>query len=417
MSKSHDQGTITVDAPSSNPGSESPRGNSGGSGGNKGNNGSHNNNKGNSSVVSRAAGDTLARSFGINPQEFTGYYIDGNGDIIAEVSLSSPAVPTVDGYRVGVNLGPLPPGLIPNNNGTTNNGKKAGSNPGGLVTISFRGDTSDARIAALNKIISANAPLVNSGHSGQRIVRAKQATWLAQAELVVINNARKQKDAEDRARKEQEELARQREKEAAEKASAERETLSKTSGLIADVGDRMGEYLGDKYKSLANEIANDIKNFQGKNIRSYDQAMASLSKVTSNPAMKINKADKDAIVNAWKHVDAQDMANKLSNLGKAFKIADRVMKVEKVRQKSIEGYETGNWGPLILEVESWVLGGIAASLALGFFSATIGLALLYAGVPAIAVGISGIMFAAIVGALIDDNVADKLNQQIIRPAN
>lgn len=74
------------------------------------------------------------------------------------------------------------------------------------------------------------------------------------------------------------ELARQREKEAAKKASAERETLSKTSGLIADVGDRMGEYLGDKYKSLANEIANDIKNFQGKNIRSYDQAMASLSR-------------------------------------------------------------------------------------------------------------------------------------------
>ncbi|MCV5934676.1 colicin-like pore-forming protein, partial [Escherichia coli] len=85
----------------------------------------------------------------------------------------------------------------------------------------------------------------------------------------------------------------------------------------------------------------------------------------SNPGFKFNRADSDALANVWRSIDAQDMANKLGNISKAFKFADVVMKVEKVREKSIEGYETGNWGPLMLEVESWVLSGIASAVALG----------------------------------------------------
>ncbi|EJX9410526.1 colicin immunity protein [Salmonella enterica] len=197
----------------------------------------------------------------------------------------------------------------------------------------------------------------------------------------------------------------------------EKEVLAKTSELIISMGDKVGEYLGVKYKALAKEIAGEIKNFQGKKIRSYDDAMASLNKITSNPAMKINQADRDALVNAWKYVDAQDMANKLGNLSKAFKVADVVMKIEKIREKSIEGYETGNWGPLMLEVESWVLSGIASAVALGVFSATLGVYALSLGAPAIAVGIVGILLAAVVGALIDDKFADALNNEIIKPAH
>ncbi|EHO4426229.1 colicin immunity protein [Salmonella enterica] len=197
----------------------------------------------------------------------------------------------------------------------------------------------------------------------------------------------------------------------------EKEVLAKTSELIISMGDKVGEYLGVKYKALAKEIAGEIKNFQGKKIRSYDDAMASLNKITSNPAMKINQADRDALVNAWKHVDAQDMANKLGNLSRAFKVADVVMKIEKIREKSIEGYETGNWGPLMLEVESWVLSGIASAVALGVFSATLGALALSLGAPAIAVGIVGILLAAVVGALIDDKFADALNNEIIKPAH
>lgn len=144
--------------------------------------------------------------------------------------------------------------------------------------------------------------------------------------------------------------------------------------------------------------------------------MKSLNKITANPAMKINKADKDAIVNAWRHVNANDMANKLGNLSKAFKTADVVMKVEKVRQKSILGYETGDWGPLMLEVESWVISGLAASLALGLFAAILSL-LPISGLPLAAITIVGIITVGFLASKIDDKVVDKINNEIIRPAH
>ncbi|WP_139552946.1 pore-forming bacteriocin colicin R, partial [Escherichia coli] len=161
-------------------------------------------------------------------------------------------------------------------------------------------------------------------------------------------------------------------KEAEEKANDEKAVLTKASEIIISVGDKAGEYLGDKYKVLSREIADNIKNFQGKTIRSYDEAMASVNKLMANPDLKINAADRDAIVNAWKAFDAEDMGNKFAALGKTFKAADYVMKANNVREKSIEGYQTGNWGPLMLEIESWVLSGIASAVALSFFSVAVG---------------------------------------------
>ncbi|MCV5526371.1 hypothetical protein OFN18_30340, partial [Escherichia coli] len=53
------------------------------------------------------------------------------------------------------------------------------------------------------------------------------------------------------------------------------DVLNKAAEVISDIGNKVGDYLGDDYKSLAREIADDVKNFQGKTIRSYDDAMAS----------------------------------------------------------------------------------------------------------------------------------------------
>lgn len=205
-------------------------------------------------------------------------------------------------------------------------------------------------------------------------------------------------------------------KEAEEKANDEKAVLTKASEIIISVGDKAGEYLGDKYKVLSREIADNIKNFQGKTIRSYDEAMASVNKLMANPDLKINAADRDAIVNAWKAFGAEDMGNKFAALGKTFKAADYVMKANNVREKSIEGYQTGNWGPLMLEIESWVLSGIASAVALSFFSVAVGSLFITAGVSVTAVGLMGIIFAGFIGALIDDDFVDKLNNEIIRPA-
>ncbi|MFG3825857.1 colicin-B, partial [Escherichia coli] len=79
--------------------------------------------------------------------------------------------------------------------------------------------------------------------------------------------------------------------------------------------------------------------------------------------------------NAWKAFNADDMGNKFSALGKTFKAADYAIKANNIREKSIEGYQTGNWGPLMLEVESWVISGMASAVALSLFSLTLGSAL------------------------------------------
>ncbi|EAW8184857.1 hypothetical protein HX52_21915 [Salmonella enterica] len=197
------------------------------------------------------------------------------------------------------------------------------------------------------------------------------------------------------------------------KESDAKEALTKASELISAMGDKIGEHLGDKYKSVAKEIADDIKNFQGKTIRSYNDAMASLNKILSNPAMKVNQADKDALVNAWKQVNAQDIANKLGNLSKTFKVADIVLKVEKVREKSIEGYETGNWGPLMLEVESWVLSGVAVGVAMGILGYVAPVVAATVGLPVTAITIAGIIGISYLASFIDDKKADKINNEII----
>jgi hypothetical protein len=201
------------------------------------------------------------------------------------------------------------------------------------------------------------------------------------------------------------------------KLAEERDLLIQTSDAIIAVGQETSKTLGEKYKSVANEIAADIKNFQGKTIRNHADAMAALNRVLQNPGMKINAGDKDAIVNAWNHLNATDMAYKLGFLGKIFTAADVVIKIDKVREKSIEGYQTGNWSPLMLEVESWVLSGMASGIALGILAYVAPVVATTFGLPVTAVTILGIIGITLAASLIDDKLADKINNEVIRPAH
>ncbi|HFK4763087.1 colicin-like pore-forming protein [Citrobacter farmeri] len=246
----------------------------------------------------------------------------------------------------------------------------------------------------------------------QQAERNKAAAEKAKADAAAKAAAEKAA-AEAKARAEAEK-ARQ---EAEEKTKDEKAALIKASEIIISAGDKAGDYLGDNYKALSREIAENIRNFQGKTIRSYDEAMASVNKLMANPNLKINAADRDAIVNAWKAFNAEDMGNKFAALGKTFRAADYAMKANNVREKSIEGYQTGNWGPLMREVESWVVSGIASAVALSFFSAVLGSFAAFAGLPAVAAGIIAIILAGIIGSLIDDDFIHKLNSEIIRPAH
>jgi hypothetical protein len=133
-------------------------------------------------------GDALARAAGLTPDIFTAYYLDEDGYVVGDS-------PLVGGDAWGVNLGPAPVGFVPENNSQD---VKNSSESGGSIV--YGGDISDARIAALNKIITDNAWLANSKQDGQRIRKARQVTQQARAELEVINYARRQKAAQQAAK-------------------------------------------------------------------------------------------------------------------------------------------------------------------------------------------------------------------------
>ncbi|HBY5350429.1 TPA: colicin-B, partial [Klebsiella pneumoniae] len=74
--------------------------------------------------------------------------------------------------------------------------------------------------------------------------------------------------------------------------------IDTTSGIITDSGKTLSGKLGDKYNTLAREAADNIKNFQGKKLRSFNDAMASINELANNPKMKLSQADKTVVSNA-----------------------------------------------------------------------------------------------------------------------
>ncbi|MDC6117506.1 hypothetical protein [Serratia rubidaea] len=70
----------------------------------------------------------------------------------------------------------------------------------------------------------------------------------------------------------------------------------------------------------------------------------------------------------------------------------------------------------MLEVESWVLSGMAASLAIALFGAIIG-AMSLPGLAITALNIFGIIGISYLASFIDAGMADRINKEIIRQVN
>jgi len=200
------------------------------------------------------------------------------------------------------------------------------------------------------------------------------------------------------------------------KLTEERDFLIQASAVIVSSGQEISKRLGVKYKNLANEIAANIKNFQGKTVRNIDSAMVTLNKLLANPKMKIKAGDKSALLNAWSHLNATDMAYKFGFLGKTFSAADIAIKIENLRKKTIRAIDTGDWKPALLEVESWILSGVATGIALSILASLSTFLAATVGLPATMVTVLGIMGIALAASLIDDKLADKINNWLVSPA-
>jgi hypothetical protein len=78
--------------------------------------------------------------------------------------------------------------------------------------------------------------------------------------------------------------------------------------------------------------------------------------------------------------------------------------------------DTGDWNPVLLEVESWVLSGIATGLALSILASLSMFLATTLGLSATAVTVLGIIGIALAASFIDDKLADKINKWLIAPA-
>ncbi|WP_094642881.1 colicin-like pore-forming protein [Klebsiella pneumoniae] len=192
--------------------------------------------------------------------------------------------------------------------------------------------------------------------------------------------------------------------------------IDTTSGIITDSGKTLSGKLGDKYNTLAREAADNIKNFQGKKLRSFNDAMASINELANNPKMKLSQADKTVVSNALKQMDLSALADRFKGLEKAFTWGDRLLKAEKIRDGVVTGVTTGDWQKLAFEVEAMYLSGVAGAVALGITTAFISAAAVALSLPSVAV--TALTVVAVIGisiltSYIDAEKAKALNNAVL----
>ncbi|HBS4476614.1 hypothetical protein ELP75_11815 [Klebsiella pneumoniae] len=192
--------------------------------------------------------------------------------------------------------------------------------------------------------------------------------------------------------------------------------IDTASGIITDSGKTLSGKLGDKYNTLAKEAADNIKNFQGKKLRSFNDAMASINELANNPKMKLSQADKTVVSNALKQMDLSALADRFKGLEKAFTWGDRLLKAEKIRDGVVTGVTTGDWQKLAFEVEAMYLSGVAGAVALGITTAMISTVAVALSLPSVAV--SALTVVAVIGisiltSYIDADKAKALNNAVL----
>lgn len=168
------------------------------------------------------------------------------------------------------------------------------------------------------------------------------------------------------------------------------------------------EQILKKYGSNMSKISQDLQtNISGKKIRSYAEAMATFEKVKANPNMKLNAKDTRAVVAALNALDKATFADNITRLGKSFGIVGKLVQADAIREKAVSGYQTGDWKPLMLELEAMALSaGIGALLAVGIAFTFPVFATATAGIVTVS------LMMAITSAFIDDKTADEINKLV-----
>lgn len=165
------------------------------------------------------------------------------------------------------------------------------------------------------------------------------------------------------------------------------ETLTKEFGL--------------KAASLAVKLQ---KQANGKKIRSAKEAIAAFDKYGKDIYKKFKAKDIEAIKKALQSADLNMMAKDMAKFNKAFGFAGKVIDLKDLIDRVITSFETGDWKPVFIKLETMLLGGFASYLV----------AIAFSFMTAAPIGI--LAFAtimAVVSALIDEDLIEDINNFIM----
>ncbi|PYB85219.1 colicin-like pore-forming protein [Pseudomonas soli] len=158
--------------------------------------------------------------------------------------------------------------------------------------------------------------------------------------------------------------------EKARRDAAEKEAYKDAATYASDIGKEIASRYGERVSQAARELQKDIS---GKQVRSYQDALKTFEKMSSNPGWKLNGKDAAAVAQALRALDKATLGDNMTRLGKAFGVTGGAIQAQGLVEAAATGFQTGEWKPFLLEMESAVLGKIAGSAAGAMLGITLGL--------------------------------------------
>lgn len=355
MSGTNDQGSMTVNGPSSNPGSESPRGNGGGNGG--GNSG------GGAGAVNVVWGSgSITETIGNVEMTFEGTHAVGTGP----QAITGDKLKTSSGnggndttFRAaGRNVN------VKETNPTITYRPQANAS---VEAYDVRFPTLTIRVTVKNKDSNSLTGALSGYYHGtsQRPDQIVKQHIPRAIDLVRVFM---------------------------QYQSSIQMTIDFTKDLTAKFGARAGQ--------MANELAN---NAVGKTIRNYDQALAAFEQSRAGLYAKMSASDRQAISNALASLDQSIMSSRLLAYSKSLGLVSDAITYGDLVNEIRKALESGQWGAVINKAEAIAAGKVATALVVFTFAA----------MTATPLGIFGFaLLSAITSSLVDDALMKKVNDFI-----
>lgn len=244
------------------------------------------------------------------------------------------------------------------------------------------------RDTAINQM---NAARESANRAANRLEQAKKDK--ANAENV-LNNARKtladvqtQKQANTKAKQEAE-------------AKAEEDRVKDALKTTANFYKEVTEKFGEQSAKIAKELVDAAK---GKKLRNADEALKAFEKYKDVLNKKFSVKDREAVAKALESVNRDQLARNLAKFSKAFYLTAKGLDGYDLLIEFKKGYNTDNWRPFFLKVET-IGAGIAASVLTAFAYSVI------LGTPIGILGYAIIM--TLVGVFVDEKFVGKINNAL-----